>query len=439
MTQPQRLVIRDRRRARHTDRRRRANSLFRTNLRLESLEGRRLLAGAAMEDLDLGSQTAAASEEALASGQVQSASQGTYPATPALMSESMEKVSKTAAKGGGRKTFFVKDVSVDEGDSGQSVATLHVTRTGDTSGPASVVYETQDGTATVANGDYQAVPQTLLSFAAGVQVIPVEVAINGDTDIEPDESFSVILSNPSGARVRDNVAEVTIDDDDTPAPLVDEIYVDGFDYRTRPRGGNFNDYQFYGVVRHDGNDNSTPDTSDPPAVGVDLIVRVTNANTGELFQNLPARTDETGNFRTRFYKGLTEPADYLAEITIVQLEGAEWDPEPDDLLEAAFDHDGDGIPSFIVTVPQTAAGLKPLLLTETTGLPADHDVAVTGFPMLLDIQSLTDRHLTRQRTDSSQPNFEPLPSPGAGQGELESNLLELLAADLVASAELSSW
>jgi hypothetical protein len=57
-----------------------------------------------------------------------------------------------------------------------------------------VNYATADGTATVADGDYQAVSGTL-TFAAGEQSKTVTVLVNGDLKVENDETFLVNLSD----------------------------------------------------------------------------------------------------------------------------------------------------------------------------------------------------------------------------------------------------
>src|SRR5262249_512272 len=76
---------------------------------------------------------------------------------------------------------------------------------------------TADGTA-VAGSDYTAAGGTL-TFAPGETTKTVTVAVRGDTSDEPNETFFVYLSNPSGAPIADGQGVGTITDDD-PAPLV---------------------------------------------------------------------------------------------------------------------------------------------------------------------------------------------------------------------------
>lgn len=82
-----------------------------------------------------------------------------------------------------------------------------------------VAYTTTDGSATVANNDYVATSGTL-TFAAGVTTAFITVTVKGDTNIEPDETFSVVLSNPSsGTTLGTSAAAATIINDDLQAAL----------------------------------------------------------------------------------------------------------------------------------------------------------------------------------------------------------------------------
>ena len=54
---------------------------------------------------------------------------------------------------------------------------------------------TQNNTATAANGDYVARTLTNQVIPAGVTTYTFDVTINGDTTIEPDETFFVNVTN----------------------------------------------------------------------------------------------------------------------------------------------------------------------------------------------------------------------------------------------------
>ncbi|HEX8308136.1 MAG TPA: Calx-beta domain-containing protein, partial [Allosphingosinicella sp.] len=92
----------------------------------------------------------------------------------------------------------ITDVTQAEGNSGTSVFTFTVARTGG-SGAFTVDYATDPGTAT-SGTDYVATSGTL-SFAAGENSKMVEVIVNGDTQGEFSETFAVLLSNPTGFAV----------------------------------------------------------------------------------------------------------------------------------------------------------------------------------------------------------------------------------------------
>jgi hypothetical protein len=80
--------------------------------------------------------------------------------------------------------------------------------------PISVNYSTADGTA-VAGSDYQATQGTL-TFNPGETSKTVSVNVNGDTDFEADETFTLNLSGATGAELVGNQATATIVNNDAP-------------------------------------------------------------------------------------------------------------------------------------------------------------------------------------------------------------------------------
>ena len=80
-----------------------------------------------------------------------------------------------------------------------------------------VDFETVDGTAK-AGSDYTAASGRL-TFTAGETAKTISVATLDDTVPEAEEGFTVVLSNPSGARLEDDTGEGTIIDDDQPPGL----------------------------------------------------------------------------------------------------------------------------------------------------------------------------------------------------------------------------
>ena len=119
----------------------------------------------------------------------------------------------------------VSDATVPEGDSGNTLATFTITRSG-AIGSSSVSVSTVDGTAK-APVDYVAVSSKAVTFAAGETTRTVSVLVNGDTAVEADETFSVKLANATGATIADGTGVGTIvnDDDDDAVPTLPSLSV----------------------------------------------------------------------------------------------------------------------------------------------------------------------------------------------------------------------
>jgi hypothetical protein len=114
-------------------------------------------------------------------------------------------------------TLSIANVNVTEGNAGTTTATFTVTLSAAAAGAVSVNYATADGTAS-SGGDYVAGSGTL-SFTAGETSKTLAVTVNGDTVVEPDETFTVSLSAASGATLAAASAQGTITNDDVaPSP-----------------------------------------------------------------------------------------------------------------------------------------------------------------------------------------------------------------------------
>ncbi|HGM5883222.1 TPA: beta strand repeat-containing protein, partial [Stenotrophomonas maltophilia] len=111
-------------------------------------------------------------------------------------------------------SLSIADINVTEGNSGTTPAVLTVTLSAASALPVQVQYATANVTA-VAPTDYTAASGTL-SFPPGTTTQTITVLVNGDTTVEPDETFQVNLSNPVNASVADGSAVVTIVSDDAP-------------------------------------------------------------------------------------------------------------------------------------------------------------------------------------------------------------------------------
>ena len=117
-------------------------------------------------------------------------------------------------------SLSIADTTVAEGNTGTSNATFTVTLSKPSTTPVTVNYSTSNGTAT-ARSDFTATTGTL-TFAAGVTSQTINVKVTGDTTVEPDETFTVALSSPTGATISRATATGTITNDDVDDDAGDE-------------------------------------------------------------------------------------------------------------------------------------------------------------------------------------------------------------------------
>ncbi len=114
-------------------------------------------------------------------------------------------------------TLSIKDLSVQEGNSGSKNAILNVSLSQASEQPITVTYATIDGSAK-AGEDYEKTTGTL-TFKAGQTSQTISVAVKGDTTVEPNEEFSLQLSDLTNAKfthskANNSKATVTILNDD---------------------------------------------------------------------------------------------------------------------------------------------------------------------------------------------------------------------------------
>jgi hypothetical protein len=110
-------------------------------------------------------------------------------------------------------TLSIGDVSLSEGNSGTKTATFTVTKSGSTAQTVTANYATANGTATVLDNDYETASGPL-SFGPTETTKSVSVTVNGDTKIEPTETFNVTLSNAVNATINKATGVGTITNDD---------------------------------------------------------------------------------------------------------------------------------------------------------------------------------------------------------------------------------
>ena len=107
----------------------------------------------------------------------------------------------------------IGDASVTEGNSGTTPMSFTVSLDAAAAGPVTVHVATENGTAT-APSDFAALTANV-TIPAGQTSTPVTVQVATDLVAEPNETFVVRLSSPSGATIADDAGTGTIVNDDT--------------------------------------------------------------------------------------------------------------------------------------------------------------------------------------------------------------------------------
>lgn len=138
----------------------------------------------------------------------------------------------------GTATLSLADVALHEGNSGTTTATFTASLSPASGQVVTVQYATSGGTAT---SDVDFVPTSGgLTFQPGETSKPISVPTTGDTAHEPDETFLVTLSNPTGGAVlgRPQATGVIQNDDRvvacTPRPrVVPSLAAGGGELRVR--------------------------------------------------------------------------------------------------------------------------------------------------------------------------------------------------------------
>ena len=131
----------------------------------------------------------------------------------------------------------INNVSLNEGNAGTTAFTFTVTLTGVVDVAVNMNFATVDGSATIANLDYNSNSGAVPAFGANgpaVQTQSITVQVNGDMTFEGNETFLVRLSSlaASGRNVVFNPAGATLDgtgtilNDDIPPVLINELDAD---------------------------------------------------------------------------------------------------------------------------------------------------------------------------------------------------------------------
>lgn len=128
-----------------------------------------------------------------------------------------------------QSTLSIADVSMPVGNAGTTPFAFAITLSAPSPLTVTVNYATTDGTATVADADYQATSGTL-TFAPGETTKTVTVLVDGDSKVEPDETFTVALTNPGNATITKGIGTGTIRNHvapPSPAPAPDLAVTSG--------------------------------------------------------------------------------------------------------------------------------------------------------------------------------------------------------------------
>ncbi len=124
-------------------------------------------------------------------------------------------------------SLSINDVTQAEGDAGTTNFVFTVSLSSPAqAGGVSFTVNTADGTAT-APSDYTAIVNGAGSIAQGNSSTQVTVTVNGDTTVEPNETFFVNITNVTGASVTDAQGLGTITNDDVTLTKIHDIQGNG--------------------------------------------------------------------------------------------------------------------------------------------------------------------------------------------------------------------
>ncbi|MEH1922945.1 Calx-beta domain-containing protein [Nostoc sp.] len=126
-------------------------------------------------------------------------------------------------------TISISDVSVAEGNTGTTTnANFTISLSNPSYQQVTVNYNTSDGTAQVADSDYNSALGTII-FAPGETSKTLSIGVIGDNQTESNETFAVNLSGATNAAIADNLGVGTIIDDDnlTTVSISDVSFAEG--------------------------------------------------------------------------------------------------------------------------------------------------------------------------------------------------------------------
>ena len=122
--------------------------------------------------------------------------------------------------------LFVDDVAMVEGDTGQTEFVFSVSVGPPQPIEISVVVNSEDGTASAADNDYEPIVEQMLTFAPNEESQTVTVLVNTNQIVESNETFSLKLSNASGIEILGDTGVGTILNDDFAEINISDVTID---------------------------------------------------------------------------------------------------------------------------------------------------------------------------------------------------------------------
>ena len=248
-------------------------------------------------------------------------------------------------------TFSISDVTIIEGNSGITNAQLTVSLNGTGNPSMSVGYVTANGSA-AAGSDYQS-KSGRLNFPKGVTTKTILIPINGDINVESDETFYVNLQNPKKATIADGRGVVTVVNDDAQISIGDVYLSEGNSGTT---SFNFPVNLSHAVnepvtVTYGTADGSAVEDSDY-AAGSGTVTIPTGQTSGTITVLVTA--DNQIESEEEFYVNLSNPS--VGTIIDSQGTGYIYDDEPYIYISSASAAEGnDGTTAFDFTVTLSSA------------------------------------------------------------------------------------
>ena len=117
----------------------------------------------------------------------------------------------------------IDDVIDSEGDSGNTSYSFTISTDKPSDTPITVNYATADASALAGDNDYTAIATTQATIPVGASSTQITVLVTGDHKVESTETFTVQLTNPSGASIDDGAGLGTINNDDSAKISINDV------------------------------------------------------------------------------------------------------------------------------------------------------------------------------------------------------------------------